>query len=118
MSAADLIPFSIVALAILILLGREWWRRKVIRKSMELSDELIGLLSEWEIIKLNRGLSAFLSSTDGKHLIDDPRIQRRLSLLASRIAGFESGRAAGRRARALRITGLKELTSGSEEGKA
>lgn len=114
MTPIQLIPFAMLPLALIFVLTLEWWRRKVIRKSLELSDELVGLLSEWEVRKLNQGLRTFLLTREGQQLVDDPRVKDRMQLLASRIDGFDAARAAARRARALRISGLKELPADSE----
>lgn len=101
--------FTIAFVVLLVVFLREWWRRVVIRKALNLSAELVRLLSSPEIALLKKGLAAYLLTQEGVTLVDDPRVRERQALFTAIELQRDTARASTRRRRALKATGLPEL---------
>lgn len=109
-------PWAVAFLALLVLFIRTSWRNTVIRKSMNLSDDIVKLLSRREVIWLRRGLTEYLGTPEGATIAEDPRVVHRLALFEKRLQESRDGLARVQRTRALRATCLPELPA--EDGLA
>lgn len=97
------------AVALLVILAREAWRRIVIRKALSLSPELVALLTTYELTTLRNGLDTYLTTPVGSALAEDPRVLERQALFASIQKQRDDAAVDARRKHALKTAGLPEL---------
>lgn len=87
---------------------REWWHVTILRKSVALSEELVRMLSRWEVLRLRAELTRFLQR-EGAYLKDDPRIVKRLALFEQILQERRERLVRRRHSRALHAAGLPPL---------